>query len=66
MLRTLYTRDVSNHLRSELTGIEVTPATFPGVVARAGMTTAGAGKLGAAIQTDLNDDFSLILIQFDA
>ncbi|SDG47342.1 hypothetical protein SAMN05216571_1151, partial [Onishia taeanensis] len=58
-------RDLSNDLRSKLTGIEVSPTTFPGVVARAGMTTAGAVKLGAAIQTDLNDNFSLILIQFD-
>ena len=66
MLGTLHTRDLSNHLCSELTGIEVPPTTFPGIVARAGMTTARAGKLGAAVQIDLNYDFSLVLIQFDA
>jgi hypothetical protein len=30
------------------------------------MATAGADKLSAVVQTDLNDDFSLTLIQFDA
>ena len=66
MLGTLHTRNLSNNLRSELTSIEVTPTAFPRVVARAGMATAGADKLGAVVQADLNDDFSLTLIQFDA
>tara|TARA_Y100001001_G_C7842491_1_gene251152 strand:- start:332 stop:532 length:201 start_codon:yes stop_codon:yes gene_type:complete len=66
MLRTLYTRDVSNHLRSELTGIEVTPATFPGVVARTGVATARAEKHSTSVQIDLDYHFSLALIQFDA
>lgn len=66
MFRTLYTRDLSNHLRSELTGIEVTPTTFPGVVTRAGTATPGTDKRSTSVQIDLDDDFSQVLIQLDA
>jgi len=66
MLRTLHTRDLSNHLRSELTGIEVTPTTFPGVIARAGTAAARAYKFSIAVQIDLDYDLPLALIQLDA
>ncbi|UZD66477.1 hypothetical protein LJ360_03745 [Marinobacter sp. AN1] len=44
MLRTLYTRDLNNHRRSELIVIEVTPTTFPGIVTRTGTAILRADK----------------------
>lgn len=65
MLRTLYTRHLSNHLRSELTGIEVTPTAFPGVVTRAGPATSGTGKHCTFVYVYLDYNFTLVFIKLN-
>jgi len=56
---------MSNHLRSELTGIKVTPTTFPGVVSRAGTATSGADKRCAFVYVYLDYDFTLAFIKLN-
>jgi hypothetical protein len=65
MFRTLHTGDLGNHLGSELTGVEVTPTTFSGVVTRAGTATPGADKRCAFIYVDLDYDFALTFIKLN-
>jgi hypothetical protein len=61
----LHTGDLGNYLRSELTGVEVTPTTFPGVVTRAGTATSGADKRCAFVDVDLDYDFTLAFIKLN-
>lgn len=65
MFRTLHTGDLGNHLRSKLTGVEVAPTTFPGVVTRAGTATSGADKRCAFVYVDLDYDFTLVFIKLN-
>jgi len=65
MLGTLHTRDLSHNLRSELTGIEVTPTTFPGVVTRAGTATSRTDKRCAFVYVYLDYDFTLAFIKLN-
>lgn len=65
MFRTFHTGDLGNYLRSKLTGVEVAPTTFPGIITRAGTATLRADKRCAFVYVHLDYDFALVFIKLN-
>jgi len=66
MFRALNTRDLNDHLCSELTGIEMAPSPFSRVITWAGAPATRTGKGLMLVSVHLDYDFPLAFVQLNA
>jgi hypothetical protein len=65
VFRAAAARDLCSKDRPILTGIQMTPTTLSGVVARRRLTALGAGERDLRIVLDVNDDLTRIEVKGD-